>query len=154
MLLEELKDSDFFQAYLQAIRNNKGDLRIALADSSKQLAPQTGPRVVQHTTRSNKVVDTEKTLERSELKANGQIITEKKKTIEHEEVDKDPIIFYHFPKYFLLICSLIHKDTIKFSFFQLHSRIHVHSFIHSFNLSILSNFLVSSFFLRFLSECF
>lgn len=87
MLFKELKVSDFFQAYLQAIRSNKGDLRIALAESSKQLAPQTGPRVVQHTTRSNKVVDTEKTLERSELKANGQIVTEKKKTIEHEEVN-------------------------------------------------------------------
>ncbi|XP_033220354.1 uncharacterized protein LOC117174981 isoform X2 [Belonocnema kinseyi] len=79
------------ETYLQAIRSNKGDLRIALAESSKQLAPQTGPRVVQHTTRSSKVVDTEKTLERSELKANGQIVTEKKKTIEHEEIKDDEL---------------------------------------------------------------
>ncbi|XP_051163999.1 putative uncharacterized protein DDB_G0277255 isoform X2 [Leptopilina boulardi] len=79
------------EAYLQAIRSNKGDLRIALAESSKQLAPQTGPRVVHHTTRSNKVVDTETTLERSELKANGQIVTEKKKTIEHEEIKDDEV---------------------------------------------------------------
>ncbi|XP_043480857.1 homeobox protein 2 isoform X2 [Leptopilina heterotoma] len=79
------------EAYLQAIRSNKGDLRIALAESSKQLAPQTGPRVVHHSTRSNKVVDTETTLERSELKANGQIVTEKKKTIEHEEIKDDEV---------------------------------------------------------------
>lgn len=75
-----------FQAYQKAVRNNKGDLRVALAESSKQLTPQSGPRVIQHTTRSNKVIDTEKTLEKKELKADGLIVTEKKRTVEHEEV--------------------------------------------------------------------
>lgn len=75
-----------FQAYQKAVRNNRGDLRVALAESSKQLAPQSGPRVIQHTTRSNKVIDTEKTLEKKELKADGLIVTEKKQTVEHEEV--------------------------------------------------------------------
>lgn len=59
---------------------------MALAESSKQLASQTGPRVVQHTTKSNKVIDTEKTLEKKELKADGLIVTERKRTVEHEEV--------------------------------------------------------------------
>lgn len=68
------------------MRSNRGDLRVALAESSKQLTPQSGPRVIQHTTRSNKVIDTEKTLERKELKADGLIVTEKKCTVEHEEV--------------------------------------------------------------------
>ena len=76
-----------FQAYLQAIKNNRcGDIRIALAESSKQLSSNKGPRILQHTTRSNKVIDTEKTLEKSQLKNNGQIVTERKTTIEHEEV--------------------------------------------------------------------
>ncbi|XP_012239144.1 uncharacterized protein LOC100746057 [Bombus impatiens] len=74
------------EAYQKAVRSNRGDLRVALAESSKQLASQTGPRVVQHTTKSNKVIDTEKTLEKKELKADGLIVTERKRTVEHEEI--------------------------------------------------------------------
>ncbi|KAL6442360.1 hypothetical protein ACFW04_002537 [Cataglyphis niger] len=79
------------EAYQKAVRNNRGDLRVALAESSKQLAPQSGPRVIQHTTRSNKVIDTEKTLEKKELKADGLIVTEKKQTVEHEEINDDEV---------------------------------------------------------------
>ncbi|KAL6266754.1 hypothetical protein P5V15_003590 [Pogonomyrmex californicus] len=79
------------EAYQKAVRNNRGDLRVALAESSKQLAPQSGPRVIQHTTRSNKVIDTEKTLEKKELKADGLIVTEKKRTVEHEEINDDEV---------------------------------------------------------------
>ncbi|KAL0100001.1 hypothetical protein PUN28_019468 [Cardiocondyla obscurior] len=79
------------EAYQKAVRNNKGDLRVALAESSKQLAAQSGPRVIQHTTRSNKVIDTEKTLEKKELKADGLIVTEKKRTVEHEEIKDDEV---------------------------------------------------------------
>lgn len=61
-------------------------MRIALAESAKQLALQPGPRILEHTTRSNKVVDTENKLERSELKPDGLIVTESRKTVEHEEV--------------------------------------------------------------------
>ncbi|XP_076393601.1 chascon isoform X2 [Megachile rotundata] len=79
------------EAYQKAVRNNRGDLRVALAESSKQLASQTGPRVVQHTTKSNKVIDTEKTLERKELKPDGLIVTERKRTVEHEEIKDDEV---------------------------------------------------------------
>ncbi|XP_066595201.1 uncharacterized protein chas isoform X2 [Prorops nasuta] len=79
------------ELYQRAVRNNRGDLRVALAESSKQITSQTGPRVVQHTTRSNKVVDTEKTLEKKELKADGLIVTETKKTVEHEEIKDDEV---------------------------------------------------------------
>lgn len=79
-------DASALQAYQKAVHSNRGDLRVALAESSKQLTPQSGPRVIQHTTRSNKVIDTEKTLEKKELKADGLIVTEKKRTVEHEEV--------------------------------------------------------------------
>ncbi|KAG7207424.1 hypothetical protein KM043_009071 [Ampulex compressa] len=79
------------EAYQKAVRSNRGDLRVALAESSKQLAQQTGPRVVQHTTRSNKVIDTEKTLEKKELKADGLIVTERKQTVEHEEINDDEV---------------------------------------------------------------
>lgn len=80
------------------MRNNRGDLRVALAESSKQLAPQSGPRVIQHTTRSNKVIDTEKTLEKKELKADGLIVTEKKRTVEHEEVSRDSKNWLIYPR--------------------------------------------------------
>ncbi|KAF3424569.1 hypothetical protein E2986_10182 [Frieseomelitta varia] len=79
------------EAYQKAVRNNRGDLRVALAESSKQLASQTGPRVVQHTTKSNKVIDTEKTLEKKELKHDGLIVTERKRTVEHEEIKDDEV---------------------------------------------------------------
>ncbi|XP_032678167.1 uncharacterized protein LOC116847352 isoform X2 [Odontomachus brunneus] len=79
------------EAYQKAVRSNRGDLRVALAESSKQLTPQSGPRVIQHTTRSNKVIDTEKTLEKKELKADGLIVTEKKRTVEHEEINDDEV---------------------------------------------------------------
>lgn len=82
----EVKEFPFFQAYQNAVRSNRGDLRIALAESAKQLALQPGPRILEHTTRSNKVVDTENKLERSELKPDGLIVTESRKTVEHEEV--------------------------------------------------------------------
>ncbi|KAI4477923.1 hypothetical protein M0804_012403 [Polistes exclamans] len=79
------------EAYQKAVQSNRGDLRIALAESTKQIAPQTGPRILQHTTRSNKVIDTEKTLEKQELKSDGLIVTEKKKTVEHEEIKDDEV---------------------------------------------------------------
>lgn len=71
------------------MQSNRGDLRIALAESSKQVVPATGPRIVQHTTRSNKVTDTENKLEKSQVRADGRIVTETKRTVEHEEVNFD-----------------------------------------------------------------
>jgi len=99
-----------FQAYQKAVRNNRGDLRVALAESSKELTPQSGPRVIQHTTRSNKVIDTEKTLEKKELKADGLIVTEKKQTVEHEEVSlrapqKSTRTFSAFLARVILVCN-------------------------------------------------
>ncbi|XP_012282817.1 serine/arginine repetitive matrix protein 1 isoform X2 [Orussus abietinus] len=79
------------EAYQRAIRANRTDLRAALQESSKELAPQTGPRVLRHTTKSNKVVDTEDTLEKKELKADGLVVTETNKTVEHEEIRDDEL---------------------------------------------------------------
>ncbi|XP_053997905.1 serine/arginine repetitive matrix protein 1 [Hylaeus anthracinus] len=79
------------EAYQKAVRSNRGDLRVALAESCKQLTSQIGPRVVQHTTKSNKVIDTEKTLEKKELKPDGLIVTERKRTVEHEEIKDDEV---------------------------------------------------------------
>uniref|UniRef100_A0A0C9Q0W2 Uncharacterized protein n=1 Tax=Fopius arisanus TaxID=64838 RepID=A0A0C9Q0W2_9HYME len=79
------------EAYQQAVRNNRGDLRQALAESSRQVAVSTGPRIVQHKTKSNKVIDTEKILERKEFKADGAIVTETKKSVEHEEIGDDEV---------------------------------------------------------------
>ncbi|XP_043264390.1 uncharacterized protein LOC122404483 [Colletes gigas] len=79
------------EAYQNAVRSNRGDLRAALAESCKQLTSQTGPKVVQHTTKSNKVIDTEKTLEKKELKPDGLIVTERKRTVEHEEIKDDEV---------------------------------------------------------------
>ncbi|XP_020709665.2 uncharacterized protein LOC105688820 isoform X2 [Athalia rosae] len=79
------------EVYLQAVQNNRGDLRVALAESSKQIVPATGPRVVQHTTRSNKVTDTENKLQKSQIQADGRIVTETKRTVKHEEVNDDEV---------------------------------------------------------------
>ncbi|KAK0091503.1 hypothetical protein PV326_003108, partial [Microctonus aethiopoides] len=79
------------EAYQQAIRNNNSrDLRQALAESSKQLSTESGPRVIQHTTKSSKVIDTEEKHERNELKSDGAIVTETKTSVTHEEIRDTP----------------------------------------------------------------
>lgn len=68
-------------------------MRLSLVESTKQLPIEIGPRIVQHTTKSNKVIDTEKKHERKELKADGGIVTETKTSITHEEVIQFYLLF-------------------------------------------------------------
>ncbi|XP_034940858.1 transcription initiation factor TFIID subunit 1 [Chelonus insularis] len=81
------------EAYQQAIQNqHQKDLRLALAESlgkSSQIS-EIGPRIIQHTTKSNKIIDTEKRLERKGLKPNGTIVTETQTSVTHEEISDIP----------------------------------------------------------------
>lgn len=79
------------QAYLNAIQSNRaegGDLRVALERSQGLELQKTSPRgrVVHQSTKTKKVVDTEDSQHLSELQQDGRILTETRKTTEHEEV--------------------------------------------------------------------
>lgn len=76
------------QAYLKAIRSQKKDLRLALRQGSSELLapyPANG-RIIHHSTKNRKVIDSEDTKHLSEIQEDGRLITETRKTTEHEEV--------------------------------------------------------------------
>lgn len=64
--------------------------KVLLSSESKlQLVPL-GPKVVQHTTNTHKTVDTEDTELKCLVQSDGTLVTEKKKTTEHEDIiDED-----------------------------------------------------------------
>lgn len=72
-----------FQSYLNAVRSGAKDLRPLLESA---LRPTGGPRVIRHTTNTNRVADTENTNLRSTALSDGRIITEKQTTDEHEHI--------------------------------------------------------------------
>lgn len=84
------------QGYLQAVHENK-DVRRALLSGKEVVRGEdgqlvvvdprnSGPRVVHQSSKGRKVVDTENTHEISELQPDGRVVTEKRRTTEHEEV--------------------------------------------------------------------
>ncbi|KAJ1531657.1 hypothetical protein ONE63_000328 [Megalurothrips usitatus] len=86
------------QGYLAAVRDNK-DVRRALLSGQEVVRGQdgqlvavdprgSGPRLVHQSSKGRKVVDTENTHEVSELQPDGRVVTEKRRTTEHEEVDE------------------------------------------------------------------
>jgi hypothetical protein len=78
------------QAYETAVRNQL-DVREALLSASpqqyetKELVSST-PKVVHQSSRSHKVVDTEDTEELNQLQEDGRLVTETRRTTEHEEI--------------------------------------------------------------------
>ena len=79
------------QAYLNAIQNQSlegGDLRLALEKSRGLELQKTSPggRIVHQSSKTKKVVDTEDSHQLNELQHDGRILTETRKTTEHEEV--------------------------------------------------------------------
>lgn len=80
------------KAYLKAASARKNihtELLSNEAQRQLQLVPH-GPRVVKHTTNTQKTIDTEDTNLRCLAQADGTLITETQKTTEHEElVDAD-----------------------------------------------------------------
>ena len=84
------------QGYLQAQHENK-DVRRALLSGKEVVRGEdgqlvvldprsSGPRVVHQSSKGRKVVDTENTHEISEVQPDGRVVTEKRRTTEHEEV--------------------------------------------------------------------
>lgn len=76
------------QAYLKAIQSQKKDLRLALRKGSSELLSSNPPngRIVHHSTKNRKVIDSEDTKHFSEIQNDGKLITETTKTNTHEEV--------------------------------------------------------------------
>ncbi|XP_052132280.1 uncharacterized protein LOC127751968 [Frankliniella occidentalis] len=75
-------DADVRRALLsgkEVVRNEAGQLVVVDPRNS-------GPRLVHQSSKGRKVVDTENTHEISELQPDGRVVTEKRRTTEHEEV--------------------------------------------------------------------
>lgn len=60
------------------------------SDYDKQLV-STGPRIVHQSSKSHKTIDTEGTDKRYLVQANGTLVTEKKKTTDHEEIFEEDL---------------------------------------------------------------
>ena len=80
-----------FQAFQAAIQS-KQDVREVLLASSPQHGElvSTSPKVVHQSCKTHKVVDTEDTQELSQVQEDGRLVTETRRTTEHEEIrDKE-----------------------------------------------------------------
>jgi hypothetical protein len=83
-----------FQAYQTAVQNQL-DVREALRSASPQLdetkkVVSSTPKVVHQSSKCHKIIDTEDTEELSQLQGDGRLVTETRRTTEHEEVlDKE-----------------------------------------------------------------
>lgn len=80
------------QAYVDAVNRGVENIQEALLSPSaqKQLVA-TGPRIVHHSTRARKTIDTEDTDLKCLAQADGTLVTEKHQTTEHEEFIDDEL---------------------------------------------------------------
>lgn len=78
--------SIYLQAYVNAINSGVENIQEALLspEAQKQLI-STGPRLVHHSTKARKTIDTEDTDLKYSAQPDGTLVTEKKQTTEHEE---------------------------------------------------------------------
>lgn len=80
-----------FQAYVNAVNSGSKNIeKILLSPESKlQLVPL-GPKLIKQTVNKHKTVDTEDTELKCIRQSDGTLVTEKKKTTEHEDIlDQD-----------------------------------------------------------------
>lgn len=86
-----------FQAYLSAIQRQSregGDLRVALEKTLGNELQRTGiheGRIVHQSCKTKRVVDTDDKQHLSELQADGRVVTETRRTTEHEEVSRESV---------------------------------------------------------------
>lgn len=80
------------QAYVKAINSGVKNIQevLLLPEAQKQLV-SVGPRLVSHTTKARKTIDTEDTELKCLAKSDGTLVTEKKQTTEHEELFDDQL---------------------------------------------------------------
>lgn len=77
---------------MKAVKSGAGNIKETLLspEAQKQLV-SVGPRLVSHTTKARKTIDTENTDLKYLAKPDGTLVTEKKQTTEHEVVTDDPL---------------------------------------------------------------
>lgn len=82
----------WLQAYVNAVNSGVENIQEALLspEAQKQLIP-TGPRLVHHSTKARKVIDTEDTDLKYSAQPDGTLVTEKRQTTEHEEIHDDEL---------------------------------------------------------------
>lgn len=80
------------QAYVNAISSGVENIQEVLLspEAQKQLV-SFGPRLVSHTTKARKTIDTEDTDLKCLAEVDGTLVTEKKQTTEHEELVDDQL---------------------------------------------------------------
>lgn len=82
----------YLQAYVSAINSGVENIQEALLspEAQKQLI-STGPRLVHHSTKAHKTIDTEDTDLKYSAQPDGTLVTEKRQTTEHEEFKDDEL---------------------------------------------------------------
>lgn len=81
-----------FQTYLKAVNSGQEKITDLLfnAEAQQQLVP-TGPRIVHQSSNLHKTVDTEDSELKCLAQPDGKLVTEQKKTYEHEEVHEEDL---------------------------------------------------------------
>lgn len=80
------------QTYLKAVNSGKEKITDLLfnAEAQQQLV-STGPRIVHQSSNLHKTIDTEDTEQKCLAQPDGKLVTETKKTYEHEEVHEEDL---------------------------------------------------------------
>lgn len=80
------------QAYVQAINSGVENIQeVLLSPSAQQQLTSVGPRLIHHSTKARKTIDTEDTDLKYSAQSDGTLITEKQQTTEHEEFLDDEL---------------------------------------------------------------
>uniref|UniRef100_A0A0A1WR74 Uncharacterized protein n=2 Tax=Zeugodacus cucurbitae TaxID=28588 RepID=A0A0A1WR74_ZEUCU len=83
--LGDFSDETYVKAVNSGVENLQEVLQQRTAENQRQLVPL-GPRIIANTTKSFKTIDSEDLEKRCLLQADGQLVTESKKTTEHEVI--------------------------------------------------------------------
>ena len=67
------------------------NLKAELTSATRQLVQPTGPTIIQQTRKSHKTIDTEDTDLKCSAQPDGTLVTEKIKTVQHEEILEDDL---------------------------------------------------------------
>ncbi|XP_031629629.1 uncharacterized protein LOC116344908 isoform X2 [Contarinia nasturtii] len=78
------------EAYVNAVNNGVEIQELLSPEAQKQLIP-TGPRLIHHSTKARKIIDTEDTDLKCSAQPDGTLVTEKRQTTEHEEFHDDEL---------------------------------------------------------------
>lgn len=80
------------QDFLAAVHSGESDLRKVLkTNEAGRTIVSTGPRLINESTKTKKVTDTEDTRELSSIQPDGKIVTETQRTTEHEETKDEEL---------------------------------------------------------------